>query len=100
MVPIRSRFAATPALNRFPLTEGLPAQPSVVDGLKKSDVSKLRQDVLGIASNAMHICVLRMGFTLTAPHRDGTDGRSSALKRESMPRTSIGDSSLYYERHG
>jgi aminoacrylate hydrolase len=68
--------------------------------LKKSDVSKLRQGVLGIASNAMHICVLCMGFTLTAPHRDDTDGRSSALKRESMPRISIGDSSLYYERHG
>ncbi len=27
-------------------------------------------------------------------------GRSSALKRESMPRISIGDCSLYYERHG
>jgi aminoacrylate hydrolase len=37
---------------------------------------------------------------LTVLVGDGTDGRSSALKHESMPRISIGDCSLYYERHG
>src|SRR6202011_1576222 len=31
---------------------------------------------------------------------DDTHRRSSAEQRESMPRASIGDCSLYYERHG
>src|ERR1700745_745912 len=41
-----------------------------------------------------------MRFALTVPPADDTDGRSSAVKRESMPRISIGDCSLYHERHG
>src|SRR6202030_113434 len=41
-----------------------------------------------------------MPFALTGPTADDTDGRSSAVNRESMPRISIGDCSLYYERHG
>src|SRR2546423_8660121 len=41
-----------------------------------------------------------MPFALTVPPADDTDGRSSAVNRESMPRISIGDCSLYYERHG
>src|SRR5438270_7630151 len=41
-----------------------------------------------------------MPFALTVTPADDTDGRSSAVNRESMPRISIGDCSLYYERHG
>src|SRR5580700_8467717 len=41
-----------------------------------------------------------MPFALTGPTADDTDGRLSAVNRESMPRISIGDCSLYYERHG
>jgi aminoacrylate hydrolase len=41
-----------------------------------------------------------MPFALTATPADDTDERSSAANRESMPRISIGDCSLYYERHG
>src|SRR6201997_4327231 len=41
-----------------------------------------------------------MPFALTATPADDTDDRSSAANRESMPRISIGDCSLYYERHG
>src|SRR5260370_13343322 len=41
-----------------------------------------------------------MPFALTVTPADDTDGSSSAVNRESMPRISIGDCSLYYERHG
>ena len=41
-----------------------------------------------------------MPFALTVPPANDTDARSSAVNRESMPRISIGDCSLYYERHG
>src|SRR5207302_1614417 len=41
-----------------------------------------------------------MPFALTVTPADDTDGRSSVVNRESMPRISIGDCSLYYERHG
>jgi aminoacrylate hydrolase len=41
-----------------------------------------------------------MPFALTAIRAGDTDERSPALNRESMPRISIGDCSLYYERHG
>src|SRR5271155_5633151 len=50
--------------------------------------------------DAVHVCAPRMPFALTAPPADDTDGGSSAVNRESMPRISIGDCSLYYERHG
>src|SRR5437763_16274043 len=41
-----------------------------------------------------------MPFALTVIPADDTDGCSSAVNRASMPRISIGDCSLYYERHG
>jgi aminoacrylate hydrolase len=41
-----------------------------------------------------------MPFALTAPRAGDTDERSSVLNRDSMPRISIGDCSLYYERQG
>src|SRR5258708_12485930 len=41
-----------------------------------------------------------MPFGLTVPPADDTGGSSSAVNRESVPRISIGDCSLYYERDG
>src|SRR5260370_30305794 len=52
------------------------------------------------SGHAVHVCVPRMPFALTVTPADDTDGSSSAVNRESMPRISIGDCSLYYERHG
>src|SRR5262245_19532128 len=52
------------------------------------------------SGDAIHVCVPRMPFALTALRAGDTDECSSAVNRESMPRISIGDCSLYYERHG